>query len=126
MINIKFGRCIHWHSKNVHVYFQVPIFRIFGLMAKNTFLQFYMHISYTNRPIDMKYGMLVHCNNMYIYVNFQLSTCYIFCPIAKKCSFPIILQGSSYEGQPHPTVVSIKHTNNVLVTLFSKYYLNIK
>ena len=87
MINIKFGRYIHWHGKNVHVYFQVPIFRIFGLMAKNTFLQFYMHISYTNRPIDMKFGMLVHCNNMYTYVNFQLHNCYIFSRIAKNALF---------------------------------------
>ena len=56
-------------------------------MAKNTFLQFCMHISYTYRPIDMKFGLLVHCNGMYIYIYFQLPTCYIFCRIAKNAIF---------------------------------------
>ena len=83
-INMKFGRQVHWGGVVVHVYSQLPTPCIFGRIAKNAFLQFFLTISRTNFPIDVNFGIQVHCVGVHVHVNFQVHTCYIFANIAKK------------------------------------------
>ena len=84
-----FGMQLYWGGVDVHVYFQVPTWQIFGHITKKSFLHIFYNIPQTNWPIWMKFGRNIYHGCVHSFVKFQVHIFIIFGRIAQKTVFQI-------------------------------------